>query len=837
MNDSRREFLKKSALLGGAAGLWQVLPTSIERALAISPDAGTTFEDAEHVVFLMQENRSFDHCFGTLRGVRGYNDPRTINLPNRFPVWMQPDKNGTRFPPFRLDIKATKATWMRDIPHSWENQVDARNNGKYDGWIEAKRPGDEEFKDVPLTMGYYTREDIPFYYAMADSFTVFDQHFCASICGTTTNRSYFWTGKTHGVKGDKAKVRNGEVNYEHEANWKTFPERLEELNIPWKVYQNEINLPSLVDDASLLANFSDNNLEWFSQYNVRFGAGFYEYLKHHKKVLEEELAQYDRHGAPQNAAADFEENIEKKRKELGQVIENLEKYSPANFEKLSDFEKNIHRKAFTTNSGDPDYHRTESIHYTEDGENREVEVPKGDVLHQFRKDVAEGTLPTVSWLVAPQKFSDHPSAPWYGAWYVSEVLDILTKDPEVWKKTIFIVNYDENDGYFDHQPPFVVPDPKNSDEGIISEGLDSEGEFVYKEEELKAGFEEKDCRTSPVGLGYRVPLIVASPWSRGGYVNSQVSDITSTIQFLEKFLSKKTGKKVEESNISGWRRMISGDLTSAFRPYHGERLKPLEPVDRNQWMEQIHKAKFMALPDNFKAIKADDAPNWDTAKLRSEGIFPVQEIGTRPSNALNYDLRVNGALNEAKDAFVVKFEASDDVFGKKSWGAPFQVYAPGNHLHAQTGEWESVRTWNFAVKAGDALEYTWPLSDFEGKDYHLQVYGPNGFYREFMGSANGEGISLQVLPEMRGRRATRKALLQLKSVNSTQLKLKENAYRNTSQIFEIKSGKTTTHKLDFESSQGWYDFTVEGSNMKWSFAGRMENGKESISDPLLSGEA
>lgn len=836
MNDSRREFLKKSALLGGAAGLWQVLPTSIEKALAISPDIGTTFEDAEHVVFLMQENRSFDHCFGTLRGVRGYNDPRTINLPNKFPVWMQPDKNGTRFPPFRLDIKATKATWMRDIPHSWEDQVDARNNGKYDGWIEAKRPGDKEFKEVPLTMGYYTREDIPFYYAMADSFTVFDQHFCAALCGTTTNRSYFWTGKTHEIKGDKAKVRNGEVNYGHEANWKTFPERLEELNIPWKVYQNEINLPSLVDDASLLANFSDNNLEWFSQYNVRFGAGFYEYLIHRKTVLEKELAQYDKEGTPQGATQDYKKDIDKKRKELTEILENLDKYSPANFEKLSELEKSLHQKAFTTNSGDPNYHRTESIYYTEDGEERQVEVPKGDILYQFRKDVVEGTLPTVSWLVAPQKFSDHPSAPWYGAWYVSEVLDILTKDPEVWKKTIFIVNYDENDGYFDHQPPFVVPDPKNPAEGEISKGLDAEGEFVYKQEELKAGFKEKDCRTSPVGLGYRVPLIVASPWTRGGYVNSQVSDITSTIQFLEKFLSKKTGKKVEEANISGWRRMVSGDLTSAFRPYNGESLKQLEPVDRNQWMEQIHKAKFMALPDNFKVIKANEAPSWNTERLRSEGIFPVQEVGVRPSNALKYDLRVNGSLNEAKDAFVIKFEASDEIFGKNAWGAPFQVYAPEKYFNGQTKEWESVRTWSFAVKSGDTLTYTWPLSNFKEGKYHLQVYGPNGFYREFIGTGNANNIDLQMLPVANRRKVGRKAMLELKSLYSTRLKIKENAYRDTNKELEIKSGRTVAHKLDFESSQGWYDFTVEDSEMKWTFAGRMENGKESISDPLLSRE-
>ncbi len=88
-------------------------------------------------------------------------------------------------------------------------------------------------------------------------------------------------------------------------------------------------------------------------------------------------------------------------------------------------------------------------------------MPAGDLFYQFRSDVENGKLPTVSWLASPQNFSDHPSAPWYGAWYVSEVMDILTKNPEVWKKTIFIVTYDENDGYYDHVPRSPSPTATN----------------------------------------------------------------------------------------------------------------------------------------------------------------------------------------------------------------------------------------------------------------------------------------------------------------------------------------------------------------------------------------
>jgi phospholipase C len=159
--DTRREFLKKASLLAGGSTIWSSLPASIQKAIAINPEPGTTFEDAEHIVFLMQENRSFDHCFGTLQGVRGFNDPRIITLPGDDPVWLQPNKDGKKYVPFRLNIKDTKATWMGGLPHSWANQTDARNNGKYNKWLEAKQPG-KEYKDMPLTMGHYTREDIPF---------------------------------------------------------------------------------------------------------------------------------------------------------------------------------------------------------------------------------------------------------------------------------------------------------------------------------------------------------------------------------------------------------------------------------------------------------------------------------------------------------------------------------------------------------------------------------------------------------------------------------------------------------------------------------------------------
>jgi phospholipase C len=181
---------------------------------------------------------------------------------------------------------------------------------------------------------------------------------------------------------------------------------------------------------------------------------------------------------------------------------------------------------------------------------REINIPKGDILHQFRQDVTTGNLPTVSWLVAPENFSDHPSSAWFGAWYVSEVMDILTQNPDVWKKTIFILTYDENDGYFDHVPPFVAPNPRDETTVKTSEGINTSVDYVTMEQVRKKNIEEKFMRQRSIGLGYRVPLAIASLWSRGGVLCSQVFDHTSSLQFLETFLSEKKKKKNQESNIS-----------------------------------------------------------------------------------------------------------------------------------------------------------------------------------------------------------------------------------------------------------------------------------------------
>ncbi|SHJ69650.1 phospholipase C [Arenibacter nanhaiticus] len=844
--DNRRDFLKKAGLLGGGFGLMTTLPPSIQRALSIDPPKGSTFHDAEHIVFLMQENRSFDHCFGSLQGVRGFNDPRAISLPNKIPVWLQSNKTGDTYVPFRLHIKDTKATWMGDLPHSWENQVDARNHGKYDQWLEAKRPWNKEYAHIPLTMGYYTREDIPFYYSLADSFTVFDQHFCSSLTGTTSNRLFFWSGKLRDSPSSPPLVRNSEVSYNKEVHWKTFPERLEEHGIPWKVYQNEISLKTELsgEDESLLANFTDNNLEWFSQFNVRYSEGHRKYLEQRKKVLPEEILALEQQLSqePNDSDSETKKVLVKKRRELLKTKETLQRWSMENFDKLSDYEKNLHQRAFTTNSKDPNYHQTETISYTENGEERSVKIPKGDILHQFREDVNKDQLPTVSWLVAPQKFSDHPSAPWYGAWYVSEVLDILTKNPEIWKKTIFILTYDENDGYFDHVPPFVAPRPDQK--SAVSKGIDTAEEYVALEEELdKKGLSPKNARESPVGLGYRVPMVIASPWSKGGWVNSEVCDISSTLMFMEEFLSKKTGKHIKETNISDWRRTVCGNLTSSFRTFDGEGTKLPEFIERNEIMKTVYNASFKDLPSNFKALTADEIQ--EAVQNPRTRFMPRQEPGIRDSSPLSYELYVDGRLTGDRKYVEISFTAADKFFGNAALGAPFNVYAPGNYLQKnKEGEmqFEAVQTWSQAVRAGDSISSQWPLEHFEDKRYHLRVYGPNGFYRELKGDQQDPEIAIE-LQYQRNRGFIKKPngnieiqVTNSESNRSLRLKMIGNAYNTPGQDVTIVAGETKSIIVETKNSYGWYDFTlqVEGDKeFERRYAGRVETGRPSKSDPLM----
>lgn len=841
--DNRREFIKKAAILMGATGLAGNLPPSIQRALAIDPAVGSTWLDAEHVVILMQENRSFDHCFGKLRGVRGYRDPRAITLPDGNPVWLQRNKAGETYTPFRLDIRDTRATWMGSLPHSWSNQQDARNDGKYDQWLQAKPSGKPEYAHMPLTLGYYDRRDIPFYYSLADAFTVCDQNFCSSLTGTTPNRLFLWTGTIRDEQKAevRARVRNEDTDYGAEASWTTFPERLEAAGIDWRIYQNELSIYQGFEgeEDAWLSSFTDNPIEWFTQYQVRYSPAYMDHLPQLAIRLQKDIDTLQKKiaalPADDKESASLTRRLARQQAALRIVEKDKAVITPENWAQLDPHTKALHARAFTRNDKDPDFHTLTKLQYEDGAVPREMQAPKGDVLHQFREDVHTGKLPSVSWLVAPENFSDHPGAPWYGAWYVSEVLDILTQDPEVWKKTIFVLCYDENDGYFDHVPPFVAPDPSRPETGRVSPGIDAGLEYQTVEQDKRRTY-AKDARGGPVGLGYRVPLVIASPWSRGGYVNSQVFDHTSILQMLEVFLSHKTGKSIRETNISEWRRTVCGDLSSVFHPYKGGKTQLPAFLGKDAVLKAVNQAQYRDLPADYRSLTAAEIES-----VRRDGhlspLLPEQERGTRPSCALPYELYANGRLFKEENAFVLMLQASAAVFGSRSAGAPFTLYSYGRELKVR----------NFALRPGLAVEALdkIPLDEFENGKYDLRLYGPNGFYRGFTGSGEDPSIIVATVPQDVSKETYPLRLL-LKNADPGRtytIILKDNVYGAAPISRVLGPGSLTSNNSEIVlelgkfTSSGWYDFsvTVEGAKgFEQRFAGRIETGRDSISDPAMA---
>lgn len=852
--DTRRDFIKKAMMLSGAASVQSLLHESIARAAAISPALGSTFADAEHVVILMQENRSFDHCFGTMKGVRGFNDPRFIKLPDGNPVWLQTNAAGETHVPFHFDIRNTKITWMGCTPHSRSSQVDAFNDGRYDRWLDVKKVGRKDAQHMPMTLGYYTRADVPFNYALADAFTVCDQNFCSAMTSTWPNRLYLWSGTIREKHDDasKAYVRN-EIPY-GEARWTTFPEVLEKNHVSWKVYQNEItSVGGFSGDERLwLSNFGCNPLEYLAQYNVRFSKRHVENLQKLAGELPAEIAQLQaavnaplpppgETQAAVKARATAQKRQEKARKDLAKKQEvlkktkaELEKWTQENFERLSPEARNLFEKAFVTNEGDSHFRTLETTSYEVGAAKREMAVPKGDILHQFRQDVDNDRLPAVSWLVGPANFSDHPDRPWYGSWYVSEVFDILTRRPEVWRKTIFIMTYDENDGYFDHVPPFIPPDPAKPTSGKCSPGIDTAAEFIRLENERAQGVSEKEARGGPIGLGFRVPMIVASPWTRGGRVCSQIFDHTSVFRFIQQWHQKKTGRQLAEDTISSWRKTISGDLTSAFRPYDPQDDAKLQALEKNAFMRGIHDAQFQPVPSNFHPLTADEiaaiAKNPTTAPQ-----LPKQEPGVKPSCALPYELHADCGLSADGKNVVLTLEASKDRFGERAAGAPFSAYLL--HQPADTNGHHR----SYAVSPGDKLRDSWSLDTLDDGRYHLRLHGPNGFFHESKGGKNAPRLSVRCSSERvaeRGERSAERMLVTVENHDQRafEVSFQDRAYGAETVRRKVEAGGVLKLTWDQSKSFGWYDFTlrVDGDeHFERHYAGRIETGHDSFSDPFM----
>jgi phospholipase C len=413
-------------------------------ALAQVAPVGSKLADIEHFVILCQENRSFDHYFGTLAGVRGFDDTSTaFKQFNPNPL----NGTGTSMLPWRVHPESSAAQCMADVSHSWQDQHLSRGNGTNAGFLLAHTVADLSSDQDPSvggarTMSYFTRAELPFHYALADAFTICDHYFCSALGPTIPNRLYLMTGMLdpEGKYGGP-ETNNIKYNFAKKGayfTWTTYPERLQAAGIDWKVYVE-------ADD------YDDNVLKYFAQYQ--------------------------------------------------------------------DASKDITRRART-------------------------HIAPNGTAAKIRADVQAGNLPQVSWIVQNKANSEHPEAmPAQGAAYIQGILDALTSNPKVWAKTALIITYDENGGFFDHVVP-PTPPPNTPGEFLTGAG-------IARSPEAAPFF-------GPIGLGFRVPTLVVSPFSRGGYVANEIFDHTSTLLLLEKRFG------VEVPYLSAWRRQTVGDMTSAF---------------------------------------------------------------------------------------------------------------------------------------------------------------------------------------------------------------------------------------------------------------------------------
>ena len=593
----RRDFLK----YGLSAATGTLLRNSIVRAstLPVVRRSGT-IEDVEHVVIFMQENRSFDHYFGHLAGVRGYSDRFPLPLPGGRPVWFQPRMERPQEPilPFHLNTRRTSAAFMQDLDHSWASQHGAIAGGRMDGWPLNK---------TDMTMGYHLRSDLPYHCALADAFTVCDHYFCSIAGPTNPNRVMLWSGSID------PEGRSGGPYIDDDCwlytpgmkpfAWTTYAERLQRSGISWRVYQEGLGWS---EDRPFTGNYDDNALAYFASFA--------------------------------NAAVNSE----------------------------------LHQRAMR---------------------------PAG--VDQLRNDVIAGRLPQVCWIVTPAAFSEHPSyPPAYGAIYIARVLEALTADRDTWNRTALFLNYDENDGLFDHMIPPQPPTPvlpgisTVSTEGEIHDTVNPNYPRRYTPDEL------------PYGLGPRVPMLVISPWSKGGYVCSEVFDHTSVIRFLE------TRFGVKEPNISAWRRAICGDLTSAF-DFESYRVRDV----------------FLPSTAGYWDLSYQESRLPPATVPRSQPItMPGQEAGRRPTRPLPYAIELN--LLAARGGVCLQF------YNRSRVGVCCTAY------------WDASEGLprRYTLGAGHRLEDFVALP--KGQKLAMSVYGPNGFVRRLRGSGR---TSLEVFAALNAR--------------------------------------------------------------------------------------
>ncbi|MFI1155357.1 phosphocholine-specific phospholipase C [Streptomyces sioyaensis] len=696
---SRRRVLGVGAAAVGAAMAGSLLPPSLQRALADEAArparGGGGLGDVRHVVVLMQENRSFDHYFGTLRGVRGYGDRNAVELPGGRSIYEQPGLLGlgTVLP---FPVRAAAAAQKKDLQyigaldHSWFGGAVAWHGGWMNGWVTAK---------TAATMAYYDRQDVPLHYELADTFTVCDAYHSAIHSSTSPNRNHLVSGWTGFEPNGKRAVGNDA--YEEDTHtgytWTTYAERLEKAGRSWRVYQE-------------WDNFTDNNLE--------FHAAF-------KAVAKKALVKVDGVHTMTAFYTKLAGADEAGRSRLTALLEE-------GVRGLDRGERSLFERALRRG------------------------VP-GSTATAFAADVAGGTLPEVSYLVPSAADSEHPgaSSPAASATLVYQVLDALGRNPDVWRHTVLFLTYDENDGFFDHVPP---PVPPPGTDGEFWDGL-------------------------PTGLGMRVPMLVISPWSVGGYACSQVFDHTSITRFLERW----TG--IAEPNISAWRRTVCGDLTSAFDFSRGRG----QPAVRRPGPVPAFSGRWSPWPPLRQAL-------------------PRQEPGSRPARALPYQPDADGGFDPGAAVFRMAVRNTGRAAVHlalypyaKEWDAP------------QHREVRGESEWDVPVKGGT---------------YRFTVTGPNGFRREFAGTAQGAAAAVGIATRIDAGRRTLHLTLTNPGRADLTCTLKPLAYADAApRTVTVQAGAVRPLAYDTRDAHGWYDLgltVAEDASFHRRLMGHVEDGRESV---------
>lgn len=687
MTQDRRSFIRSMTATAGAAAAFT---PAIARALDIAPHRETGgLMDVGHVVILTQENRSFDHYFGTLRGVTGVGDrfaapaPPIPEAPERT-VLVQPAGPGQGGPslitPFRLDTsKDFRLYRPLGTPHGFTDGQAAWDNGRMGRWPQFKQN---------QAMAHFAREDLPFQFALAEAFTLCDAYHCALHTSTNPNRLYIWSG-THDPLGraNGPAINNGYDTLDGDPRghggylWATYPERLLAAGVSFQIYQD------------MADNFTDNPLVGFQSYRRAHGM---------------------RAGA-------------------GALLD---------------------RRTMTTRA-----------------------------LDDLKQDVLSDRLPQVSWIIAPAAMSEHPSVstPLQGADYAAQVLDALTANPAVWARTVLLINFDENDGFFDHVPP-PAPPARVAGRTLGMTTIPADDEYHV----IAQGPEDAPYLDRPYGLGMRVPMYVISPWSRGGHVASEVFDHTSILRFLEARFG------VREPNISAWRRAVCGDLTSCF---------DFTTPERVDFMSALPPTAALS----GRAAELEEVAPPIPAPLRA----PVQEAGLRRRRATPYQLDARLRLKAGEASLWLANRSAERA-------AVFHVYDIAD-LDAGPAR--------YTVGAGQESPHPVPPSAAT----NLFILGPNGFHRRLTGRSDVFSASLHLGPD-----GPRLGLENL-GRDALALTISDQAYGARPQALRLEPEERREVPLDLSGSHGWYDLRCEAKGQVWRLAGHLENGLASFSDPAGGG--